>query len=48
MMMMTMTAARDHLSRSDAVTLARIETAVPDLAVACAVTGRFANMVRNG
>ena len=42
------TAARDHLSRSDAVTVARIEAAVPDLAAACALTGRFANMVRNG
>ena len=43
-----MTTARDRLSRSDAVTVARIEAAVPDLAAACAVTGRFANMVRNG
>ena len=42
-----MTTARDHLSRSDAVTVARIEAAVPDLAAACALTGRFANMVRN-
>ena len=43
-----MTTARDHLSRSDAVTVARIEADVPDLAAACALTGRFANMVRNG
>ena len=43
-----MTTARDHLSRSDAVTVARIEAVVPDLAAACALTGRFANMVRNG
>ena len=43
-----MTTARDYLSRSDAVTVARIEAAVPDLAAACALTGRFANMVRNG
>ena len=43
-----MSTARDHLSRSDAVTVARIEAAVPDLAAACALTGRFANMVRNG
>ena len=43
-----MTTARDHLSRFDAVTVARIEAAVPDLAAACALTGRFANMVRNG
>ena len=42
------TAARDHLSRFDAVTVARIEAAVPDLAAAYALTGRFANMVRNG
>ena len=28
--------------------MARIEAAVPDLAAACALTGRFANMVRNG
>ena len=43
-----MTTARDHLSRSDAVTVARIEAAVPDLAAACALTGRFANMVSRG
>ena len=43
-----MTTARDHLSRSDAVTVARIEAAVPHLSAACALTGRFANMVRNG
>ena len=42
-----MTTARDHLSRSDAVTVARIEAAVPDLAVASALVGRFVNMVRN-
>ena len=39
-----MTTARDHLSRSDAVTVARIEAVVPDLAAACALTGRFANI----
>ena len=43
-----MTTARDRLSRSDAVTVARIEAAVPDLAAASALAGRFANMVRNG
>ena len=43
-----MTTARDHISRSDAVTVARIEAAVPDLAAACVLTGRFANMVRKG
>ena len=43
-----MTTARDHLLRSDSVTVARIEAAVPDLAAACAMTGRFANLVTNG
>ena len=43
-----MTTARDRLSRSDAVTVARIEAAVPDLAAASALVGRFVNMVRNG
>ena len=43
-----MTTARDRLSRSDAVTVARIEAAVPDLAAASALSERFANMVRNG
>ena len=43
-----MTTARNHLSRSGAVTVARIEAAVPALASACALTGRFAAMVRNG
>ena len=43
-----MTTARDRLSRSDAVTVARIEAAVPDLAAASALAGRFVNMVRNG
>ena len=32
-----MTTARDRLSRSDAVTVARIEAAVPDLAAASAL-----------
>ena len=43
-----MTTARDRLSRSDAVSVARIEAAVPDLAAASALAGRFVNMVRNG
>ena len=43
-----MTTVRDRLSRSDAVTVARIEAAVPDLAAASALSERFANMVRNG
>ena len=43
-----MTAARDHLSRSDVATVARTEAAVPALAAACALTERFTNMVRNG
>ena len=43
-----MTTARDRLSRSDAVSAARIEAAVPDLAAASALAERFVNMVRNG
>ena len=43
-----MTTARDRLSRSDTVTVARIEAAVPDLATASALVGRFVNMVKNG
>ena len=43
-----MTTARDRLSRSDAVSVARVEAAVPDLAAASALAGRFVNMVRNG
>ena len=43
-----MTTARDRLSRADAVTVARIEAAVPDLAAASALVERFVNMVRNG
>lgn len=39
-----MTMGRNHLSGSDAVLAARIETAVPALALA----GRFTNMVRYG
>ena len=43
-----MTTTRDRLSRSDAVSSARIEAAVPDLAAASALAERFVNMVRNG
>lgn len=43
-----MTTARDRLSRSDAVTVARIEAAVPNLAAASTLVGHFVNMVRNG
>ena len=43
-----MTMACDRLSRSDAVTVARIEAAIPALAAACALALRFVNMVRNG
>ena len=39
---------RNHLSRPDAVFVARIESAVPAVAAACALTRRFTNMVRNG
>ena len=43
-----MTTARDRLSRSDAVSVARIEATVPDLAAASVLAGRFVNMVGNG
>lgn len=43
-----MTTARYRLSRSDAVTVARMEAAVPDLAAASALAGRFVNIVKNG
>ena len=43
-----MTMGRNHLSRPDAVFVARIESAVPAVAAACALTRRFTNMVRNG
>ncbi|MFV0514329.1 MAG: ISL3 family transposase [Jhaorihella sp.] len=42
-----LTMGRDHLSRADAVQVARIEAAVPALAVARALTDRFTDMVRN-
>lgn len=43
-----LTTARDHLSRSDAVVVARIEDALPALATARALTDRFIAMVRSG
>lgn len=43
-----MTLGRDHLSKADAVLVARIEAAVPALAVARTLTDRFTDMVRNG
>ena len=44
-MMMT---ARHRLSRADALTVARIETALPSLATARSLTDRFGAMVRAG
>lgn len=38
---------RDHLSRADAVQVARIEAAMPALAAARALTDRFTDMLRN-
>lgn len=43
-----MTSARYHLSKADAVLVARIETALPALAIARKLTDRFTDMVRNG
>ena len=43
-----MTAARDHLSKAEAVMVARIEAAIPSLAATRLLTDRFAAMVRNG
>lgn len=42
-----LTMGRDHLSKADAVQVARIEAALPALAVARALTDRFVEMVRN-
>jgi transposase len=42
-----MTTARDHLSKADAVTVARIEAAVPGLTAARALIERFVRMIRN-
>ena len=38
---------RDHLSRADAIQVAQIETAVPDLAAARKLTDQFTDIVRN-
>jgi transposase len=43
-----MTTARHHLSKADAITVARIEASVPPLAVVRDLTERFAEMVRHG
>ena len=43
-----MTLCRDHLSKADAVLVARIEAAIPALAAARKLTDRFTDMVRNG
>lgn len=42
-----LTMGRDHLSRTNAVQVARIEAALPALAVARVLTDRFTDMVRN-
>lgn len=42
-----LTMRRDHLSRADAVQVARIEAALPALAAVRALTDRFTDMVRN-
>jgi transposase len=43
-----MTTARHHLSKADAITVARIEAAVPALSAARDLTEHFAEMVRHG
>ena len=40
--------ARDHLCRADAILVARIESVLPALATARALTDRFTDIVRNG
>ncbi len=42
-----MTLGRDHLSKADAVLVARIEAAIPALAAARKLTERFTDMVHN-
>lgn len=42
-----MTMERDHLSRADAIQVARIESAIPTLAAARMLIDRFTDMVRN-
>ena len=43
-----MTSARYHLSKADAVLVARIEAALPALAIARRLTDRFTEIVRDG
>lgn len=43
-----LTTARDHLSKADAILVAQVETVLPALAMARALTNRFTDMVRNG
>ena len=43
-----LTTARDHLCKADAVIVARIEAALPAVAMARALTDSFTDMVRNG
>lgn len=43
-----LTTARDHLCKADAVVVAQVEAALPSLATARSLTGRFTDMVRNG
>jgi transposase len=43
-----MTTARHHLSKADAITVARIEASVPTLVTSRDLTERFAEMVRHG
>ncbi len=42
-----MTLRRDHLTREEALTIAQIEHAVPQLAEAATLIGEFQNMIRN-
>ena len=43
-----MTAARNHLSKADAVLVAQVEAALPALAVTRLLVDRFTAMIRNG
>lgn len=45
---MMMTTARHHLSKADAITVAKIEVSVPTLVTSRDLTERFAEMVRHG
>ena len=42
-----MTSARNHLSKADAVLVARVEAALPALAAVRMLVDQFADMVRN-